>query len=63
MKLLYIKRRTKTEKHYSVKMGILTTKVTSIKKYIMGIPLKTLHSYRKTYYGEVKASQDCNLFI
>jgi hypothetical protein len=63
MKFLYIRRKTKTERRYSAKMGMLTTKVTSIKKYLIGIPVKTLHNYRETYYGEVKDCQDCNLFI
>jgi hypothetical protein len=44
-------------------MGKLTTKVTRIKKQFLGIPYKTLHSYRETYYGEVKELEDCNLFI
>jgi hypothetical protein len=63
MKLLYVKRKTKTEKRYSYTMGVLTTKVTYIKKYLAGIPLKTIYKYRETYYGNVKNCQDCNLFI
>lgn len=63
MKFLYVKRKTKTEKRYSAKMGELTTRVTYIKKFIAGIPLKTLHKYRETYYGKVKHCEDCNLFI
>lgn len=63
MQLLKIKRNTRYEKRYSQKMGELTTKVTSIKKCLLGIPLRTLHRYRETYYGEVKDCKDCNLFI
>ena len=63
MKLLYIKRKTKTEKRYSVMMGELTTKVTYIKRYFMGLPIKTMHKYRETYYGNVKNCDDCILFI
>ncbi|UMB61884.1 hypothetical protein MHL31_06750 [Lutibacter sp. A80] len=63
MKLLYIKRIRKTENRYSPKMGRLITNVTYIKKYFLGLPLKTLHSYRETYYGEIKDCEDCNLFI
>ncbi len=63
MKIIDIKRKTKTEKRYSRKMGELTTKVTYIKKYFLGFPIKTLHKYRKTYYGEVKNSDDCILFV
>lgn len=63
MKLISVKRETKTENRYSPKMGRLVTKVTYIKKQVMGIPIKTLHTYRQTYYGEVKPLEDCNLFI
>ena len=63
MKFLYVRRKTKTEKRYSQKMGMLTTKVTYVKKYLAGIPVKTLHKYRETYYGNVKDCEDCNLFI
>ena len=63
MKLLYIKRKTKTEKRYSVMMGELTTKVTYIKRYFMGLPIKTMHKYRETYYGEIKNCDDCILFV
>lgn len=63
MKILYIKRKTKTEKRHNTKMGKLTTRVTYIKKYLIGIPIKTIHKYRETYYGEVKDCDDCVLFI
>jgi hypothetical protein len=63
MKIVYIKRQTNYEKLHTVKMGELTTKVTSIKKYFFGIPLKTLHKYRETYYGQVKDYDDCMLFV
>ena len=63
MKLIEVKRKTRYEKRYSKKMGELTSKVTRIKKYIMGIPVKTIHKYRETYYGEVKACKDCNLSL
>lgn len=61
MKLIAVKRQTKTEKRFSSKMGKLYTDVTYIKKYILNIPVKTIHKYRETYYGEVKDCQDCNL--
>ena len=61
MKLLYVKRKTETEKRYSDKMGELTTKVTYIKRYFLGLPVKTMHKYRETYYGEVKDCDDCRL--
>ncbi|MGS0525085.1 hypothetical protein ACU8V7_07685 [Zobellia nedashkovskayae] len=63
MKLLYIKRKTTTEKHYSINMGPLTTKVTSIKRYFIGLPINTVQKYRKTYYGKIKNYEDCQLFI
>ncbi|WP_445734306.1 hypothetical protein [Mariniflexile sp.] len=63
MGILKVKRKTTYEKRYSLKMGELTTKVTYVKKYVLGIPFKTLHKYRETYYGEVKDCKDCILFI
>ena len=63
MKLIQIKRSTKQQKYYSSAMGMLNCKVISIKKYLFGIPIQTLHKYRETYYGDTKNSDDCNLFI
>lgn len=61
MKLIQVKRKTRTEKRYAPQMGIITAKVTYIKKIVLGFPVKTLHKYRETYYGEVKDCNDCNL--
>ncbi len=40
---------------------MLYTNVTYVKKAFLGIPLKTLHIYRKTYYGKVKSCEDCRI--
>ncbi|GAB4512638.1 MAG: hypothetical protein Tsb004_18790 [Allomuricauda sp.] len=61
MRLSRIKRETKYEKRYSVKMGELTTRVTYIKRYIMGLPVRTLHKYRETYNGKIKDCKECNV--
>lgn len=61
MSLVSVKRKTKTEKRYSDKMGILTTQVVYIQKTFLSIPFKTLHKYRETYYGEMKDCDDCVL--
>lgn len=61
MKLISIKRETKPEERYTPKMGLLHTQVTYIKKQFLSIPIKTLHKYRETYYGEIKDCEDCNL--
>jgi hypothetical protein len=61
MKIIDIERKTKTEKRYSRKMGELLTKVTYIKKRFLGLPIKTLHKYRETYYGEIKNCDDCKI--
>ena len=63
MKFIKIKRKTKMETRYSQKMGKLTTKVVRINKYLFGIPIKTLHKYRETYYGEIKDCKDCNVYV
>ena len=61
MKLIRISRKTQLEKRYSPKMGVLQTRVTYIRKKLLGLTFKTLHSYRETYYGEVKECADCRL--
>lgn len=63
MKIIRVKRETKYQKYYSSAMGMLNSRVTSIKKYFLFFPLKTIHEYRETYYGEIKDCEDCNLFI
>ena len=63
MKIITVKKKTKYEKRYSTKMGELTTKVTYIKKHLFGWPVKTIHKYRETYYGEVKDCNECALFV
>ncbi|MFH4968008.1 hypothetical protein V8G61_07370 [Gaetbulibacter sp. M240] len=63
MKLISVRRKTIVEKRHTIRMGELTTKVTYIKKYLFGMPYKTLHKYRETYYGEIKDSKDCMLFV
>jgi hypothetical protein len=63
MKIISVKRNTKTENRFSPKMGRLETRVTYIKKLFLGVPIKTLHKYRQTYYGEIKDLEDCNLFV
>jgi hypothetical protein len=63
MKIINIRRNTKIETRYSEKMGELSTKVTYVRKYFLGLPIKTLHKYRETYYGEVKNCDDCMLLL
>lgn len=59
MKIIYVKRQHQQKKYYSKQMGMLNARVTTIKKYLLGIPLQTLHKYRETYYGEMKDCSDC----
>jgi len=60
--ILKVKRKTKKETRISKKMGCLITDVTRIKLYLFGIiPIKQLHAYRETYYGEVKELKDCDV--
>ena len=61
MKLIYVKRQTKSELRYTAKMGRLITEVKYIKQYLLGLPIRTLHKYRETYYGEIKDCKDCEL--
>ncbi|AKA35579.1 hypothetical protein [Flagellimonas lutaonensis] len=61
MKLIYIKRSTRRERRYTKKMGMFSPKVTYIKKMVLGLPIRTLHKYRETYYGRVKDCHECSL--
>jgi len=61
MKLITVKRETKNEARFTKKMGVLQTKVTYIKMLFLNIPIKTLHKYRETYYGEIKDCEECLL--
>lgn len=63
MQIFRIKRKTKTINLFSPKMGRLVAKVTYIKKYFLFVPVRTIHKYRETYYGEVKMYYDCHLYI
>ncbi|MDC7994585.1 hypothetical protein [Altibacter sp. HG106] len=61
MKLVTVRRKTKQEKRFSEKMGILTANVVYIQKRFLNIPVKTVHKYRETYYGEIKDCKSCSL--
>lgn len=61
MRLVSVKRRTKTEKRFTEKMGMFTADVVYIQKTFMSVPFKTLHKYRETYYGEVKCCKDIQI--
>tara|TARA_R100000935_G_scaffold38680_1_gene59965 strand:+ start:69721 stop:69912 length:192 start_codon:yes stop_codon:yes gene_type:complete len=61
MQLVSVRRKTKKEKRFSEKMGMMTAKVVYIQKTLLNIPVKTLHKYRETYYGEVKDCKDCEI--
>jgi hypothetical protein len=63
MKLISIRGKTRNEKRFSKKMGILTTKVVYVQKQFLNIPFKTLHKYRETYYGEMKDCEDCQIAV
>lgn len=61
LSFLKVKRKTSIENRYSRKMGRLVTTVTRIKLHFLGFPVKTLHEYRETYYGEIKELKNCDL--
>ena len=61
MGLIYIKRFTKKERRYTPEMGMFLANVTYIKKFFLGVPLKTMHKYRETYYGKTKDCLECVL--
>jgi len=61
MQLVSVRRKTKREKRFSEKMGMMTANVVYIQKTLLNIPVKTLHKYRETYYGEVKDCEECRI--
>lgn len=61
LKVLSVKRKRKLETRYHPKMGVLVTKVTYIKKAILGVPFKTIHKYRETYFGKIKDCKECRI--
>nr|WP_313781181.1 hypothetical protein [Allomuricauda sp.] len=40
---------------------MFSPKVTYIKRMVLGLPIRTLHKYRETYYGRVKDCHECSL--
>ena len=63
MKFIYIKRNSVVKEVYRTRVGLLNSKVTSITKYFMGIPIKQLHTYKQTYYGRKNNAVEGMLFI
>ncbi|WP_299800687.1 hypothetical protein [Maribacter sp. Asnod2-G09] len=63
MKLIYIKRESNTKELYRTRNGLKKSKVTSITKYFLGIPIKTLHTYRQIYYRRKNNAIEKMLFI
>ena len=61
MQLTKVRRRTRQRKYFTEDMGMLNAKVTQIQKTFLNIPVKTIHEYRETYYGEVKDTEECTL--
>lgn len=63
MKFIYIKRISSTKELYQTKTGLKNSKVTSIMKYFLGIPVKEVHSYTQIYYGRKNNAIEKMLFI
>lgn len=63
MKLFYIKRQSVTKELYRTKTGLKNSKVTSITKYFLGIPIKQLHNYKQIYYRRKNNAVEKMLFI
>tara|TARA_Y100000780_G_scaffold90289_1_gene82008 strand:+ start:96421 stop:96642 length:222 start_codon:yes stop_codon:yes gene_type:complete len=63
MKLIYIKRESNIKELYRTRTGLMKSKVTSITKYFMGVPIKTIHSYKQIYQGRKNNAIEKMLFI
>lgn len=62
MKLFYLRRETTVGEESNVKLGKIQTKTTNIKKYLLGLPIQTLRTYKEAYYGD-KGYKDSHMFI
>ena len=63
MKLIYIKRESNIKELYRIRTGLMKSIVTSITKYFMGVPIKTIHSYKQIYQGRKNNAIEKMLFI
>ncbi|MEP2059298.1 MAG: hypothetical protein ABJJ05_15915 [Maribacter litoralis] len=63
MKLIYIKRESNIKELYRTRTGLMKSKVTSITKYFIGIPVKTIHTYKQIYQGRKNNAIEKMLFI
>lgn len=62
MKFFYLKRNTTLEESQTNRLGKMNTKITQIKKYVLGFPIKTLRTYKETYYRDYSYN-DNQMFI
>lgn len=63
MKFIYIKRKSTTKELYRTRTGLMKAKVTNITKYFMGMPIKTIHTYKQIYQGRKNNAIEKMLFI
>jgi len=63
MKIIQIKRKTKYQKKYYAAMGLLNSRIITVKKYFLFTPFKTLYQHKEIYNSPIKNCNDCNLFI
>ncbi|SIQ90178.1 hypothetical protein [Maribacter ulvicola] len=63
MKFIYIKRESNIKELYRTQTALKKAKVTSITKYFMGIPIKTIHTYRQIYHRRKNNAIEKMLFI
>ncbi len=63
MKFIYIKRQSVIKELYRTRTGLKNSKVTSITKYFLGIPIKEVHTYKQIYYRRKNNAIEKMLFI
>lgn len=63
MKIVKVQRRIGFERNQSQKMGEIITRTTEVKKYLFGLPIKTLHKRSRRFHGHLTAGYEKNLFI
>ena len=63
MKFFYIKRQSIIKELYRTQTGLKKSKITSITKYFLGIPIKQIHNYTQIYHGRKNNAREKMLFI
>lgn len=63
MKFIQIRRKTTYQKRSSRKMFEIITRITYVKRYLLGLPIKTILKTKEMYFEDKKICKDTMLFV